>query len=578
MENPGQTPLQKFSQVFSGRDAVRYWRSPLVLLSLATILALFLFLNKAFHIDDPLFIWTAQHIRQNPINFYDFDVNWYGNKMRASEVIKNPPIASYYIALVTSVVGWGEHGLHLAFLVPAIAAILGCYVLARYYCTRPALAALGVLFTPAFLVSSSTIMCDTMMLAFWVWALVFWQKGIHSDRFGFLLLAGLLAGICALTKYFGVCLLPLMLVDGILKKRTIGLWVAALFVPVAFVGGYEWHSRVLYGHGLFFDAAGYATEFGRSNLLIYALIGLAFTGGCILTPICYSHLIYNRWTIGAGLVAGTVLAFLLVKAPPLRLTREISSDNLSLAATQLAAFAIVGVGALSLCAIDLWQKRDANSVVLFLWVVGTFVFAAFLNWTTNARSVLPMVPAVSFLLMRRIDSRFGPASRHFEPRLFWLLLPAAAAAFFVTHADAWLANSARSAAYLLHEKTKKDFAKVWFEGHWGFQYYMELLGATPLDMKSSMLYTGEQLVVPSNSPNVASFSKDVSLQTVLQTTPRTFVTTMDRAVGAGFYASAWGPLPFAFGQPRPERYELFTVTRGIRFVPSKHRKPTGERE
>jgi hypothetical protein len=29
---------------------------------------------------------------------------------------------------------------------------------------------------------------------------------------------------------------------------------------------------------------------------------------------------------------------------------------------------------------------------------------------------------------------------------------------------------------------------------------------------------------------------------------------MSQPLGAGFYASVWGPLPFAFGEVPPERY------------------------
>ena len=39
------------------------------------------FLPKAFNIDDPIFIWTAKHIHMDPVNFYNFTVNWNGFEM-----------------------------------------------------------------------------------------------------------------------------------------------------------------------------------------------------------------------------------------------------------------------------------------------------------------------------------------------------------------------------------------------------------------------------------------------------------------------------------------------------------------
>src|SRR5262249_34187791 len=143
----------------------------LILLCVATFAP---FVNKAFHIDDPLFLWTAQQIQTHPADFYGFNVNWHRTEQPMSVVMKNPPLAAYYIALVGSLFGWKEITLHLAFLPWAVGAVLATYHLAQRFCSRPLLAAMATLLTPVFLVSSSTIMCDTMMLCLWLWAMVFW--------------------------------------------------------------------------------------------------------------------------------------------------------------------------------------------------------------------------------------------------------------------------------------------------------------------------------------------------------------------------------------------------------------------
>src|SRR5262249_24581433 len=98
-------------------------RQRLLLLGLACASCLVPFVNKPFHIDDPLFLWAAQHIEKHPLDFYGFQVNWYFSEMPMAEVTKNPPLGSYYIALASTLLGWSEMGLHLAFLPPAIGAI-----------------------------------------------------------------------------------------------------------------------------------------------------------------------------------------------------------------------------------------------------------------------------------------------------------------------------------------------------------------------------------------------------------------------------------------------------------------------
>src|SRR5688500_14225416 len=85
----------------------------LALLCALTAAALLPFINKAYHIDDPLFLWAAQHITAHPLDFYGFAVNWYGSAMPMSEVMKNPPLTSYYQALIGAVAGWSEPIIHL---------------------------------------------------------------------------------------------------------------------------------------------------------------------------------------------------------------------------------------------------------------------------------------------------------------------------------------------------------------------------------------------------------------------------------------------------------------------------------
>ena len=55
-------------------------------------------------------------------------------------------------------------------------------------------------------------------------------------------------------------------------------------------------------------------------------------------------------------------------------------------ASQLALFAIGGCSVLALTASALWRWRDADSLLLAAWVLGTLIFAGRINWSVNARS------------------------------------------------------------------------------------------------------------------------------------------------------------------------------------------------
>ena len=66
---------------------------------------------------------------------------------------------------------------------PALALVVGTYRLGLR-CTRlPLLATLAALFTPGVLVSATSVMCDTTMAAFWIWAVVIGLKVRAASEF-----------------------------------------------------------------------------------------------------------------------------------------------------------------------------------------------------------------------------------------------------------------------------------------------------------------------------------------------------------------------------------------------------------
>jgi hypothetical protein len=181
------------------------------------------------------------------------------------------------------------------------------------------------------------------------------------------------------------------------------------------------------------------------------------------------------------------------------------------------------------------------------------------NWTVNARSLLPLIPAAGILLARRMES-YGVLPR--RDRILGLIAPLAAAgliSIWVTWGDARLANSARRAAQNVRDHAGADVANVSFEGHWGFQYYMERLGFHPVDFASYRVGKGQVIVIPENNCNLESIPPEfVELQSSFSFDMNTGVTTTSDSMGAGFYADVWGPLPFAFGRVPAE---LYTVVR-----------------
>jgi len=267
---------------------------------LAALILLLPFLDKAFHIDDPLFVWIAKHIQSHPADPYGFRDNWGIESTGVWSETQNPPLGSYYMALAALLVGWSEKALHLVFLIPTIAAVLGTYALGLKLCTKPFLAGLCALATPAFLVSTNTVMCDTMMLAFWVWSIALWMRGIEKDERISLASSAMFVTLCALTKYYGISLVGLFFIYTLAKKRRLGSWLVYLLVPIAALIWYEFTTETLYGIGLFSKAGRYAfdsqTDSGK-GIVLKGLIGLSFTGGCLAVVFFYLPFLWRRRTV-----------------------------------------------------------------------------------------------------------------------------------------------------------------------------------------------------------------------------------------------------------------------------------------
>src|SRR5260370_21376260 len=85
---------------------------------------------------------------------------------------------------------------------PALALILGTYRLAKHFTRFPLLAGLATVLTPGILVSACSVMCDTMMLALWVWAVILWIEGLEARKAWYLAGSGVLISAGPLTDDF----------------------------------------------------------------------------------------------------------------------------------------------------------------------------------------------------------------------------------------------------------------------------------------------------------------------------------------------------------------------------------------
>jgi hypothetical protein len=193
-----------------------------------------------------------------------------------------------------------------------------------------------------------------------------------------------------------------------------------------------------------------------------------------------------------------------------------------------------------------------------------------MNWSITSRTILPMAPAVVILLIRQSSAAVAAAVTggrglpilplRTAAATCWPLLPAALVSLLVTAADYKLADTARFASKSFQNRFRNEPGTVWFEGHWGFQYYMEHWKAKPLDRIERRIISGDVLIVPLSNTNVSPTPPVPTTGPPEQLNyPQSLLATMSPGMRAGFYSSKWGSLPWVFSRIPPEQYLIFRV-------------------
>lgn len=539
-------PSSKSASVVTGT------RKQLVWLVLVVVAVLLPFLNRAFHVDDPLFVWMAEQITRHPLDPYGFKLNWAGFAQPMTDVMQNPPLCSYYIAAAASILGWSEPALHAAFLLWAVISVLGTFLLARRFCPNPFAAALLTLFTPVFLISATTIMCDVMMLALWIWAIEFWLSALERKQQWRFLLSVLLISAAALTKYFAIALVPLLAAYTLVRDRRFTLPLAWLLIPVAVLSNYDFCTEQRYGHALFSGAIGLSaaiTSGTRLPRLANALIGLTFIGGCFFTAVFFWPLYSKRLLVSA-------LFVFLVLAAGLRFF-VISWHYLEAAEAPVwlegGFFATVAVGILVLAVADFMRRRNSEALLLLLWITGTFFFSSFLNWSVTGRTLLPAAPAVAILAIRQVGQW---QSR----RILYCLAGAAICTLLITISDYRDADCDRVAAHYFQQHYSSAPRRLWFQGHSGFQYYMQKWGAIIYDRNAPQVAPGDLVAGAFSDVQAYRFpDEQITMEERLRLRAFPFLGVSTLGGGASFYSSFGGPLPWIVNNVPPHRYYCFIV-------------------
>ena len=185
------------------------------------------------------------------------------------------------------------------------------------------------------------------------------------------------------------------------------------------------------------------------------------------------------------------------------------------------------------------------------------MFSAFLNWTVTARTMLPLVPAAAILVSRFLD-RPDHSGKSSTVQRALVIIPTAIVALVVTTADYLQANAVRRSVETIVENHRDEKDRLLFTGHWGFQYYMMRHGIESMEISRTAFKPGDLLAVPVIAARANLPPEDIAPRSYEVLAPKLkWAATMSHHVGAGFYASNFGPLPYVFGKVAPESVGVY---------------------
>ena len=148
----------------------------------------------------------------------------------------------------------------------------------------------------------------------------------------------------------------------------------------------------------------------------------------------------------------------------------------------------------SLALLDiLWvaiQRRDRNRLALWVWLFPAITVVVYVH--LSSKYLLPSMPAVAVLLAGLI-----PEAR---PGMVRWLFPSVAVAgtvlgVLILLGVRDLATIERRAVTDLVEPYTRAGQRVWFAGHWGFQWYAEHAGALPATLGPPAPQPGDIVVI-----------------------------------------------------------------------------------
>jgi hypothetical protein len=509
---------------------------PAAILAAALLLP---FHDKAFTIDDTLFLHQAEHLLTDPLHPTAFAMAWTESPwpQRMSAIMPSGPVMAYLLVPCVVAGGreWIGHVTQLVLFTIGLWATASLAIRLGLSSTSAGFASFVVVATPAALAMTSTCMPDTPAMAFGVLGVeraVAWrdERRLHQ-----LFVAALALALAALARphlalVWGVATLLVGWRDAL--PAAIAPILVAVFTlvtrdPEASASG----------------ALGAISKFSGLEHVLSGTIAF-FTHWSLALPLGIPWLVLHpkrmaRRPVLYVAAAAAVTALVMAKARQPIL---------------VGAAAGIGLAAIWDVLDDARRRGDRTRLALGVWLLVPAPIVLYQH--LPPKYLVASAPAVAILLASELEQRTEATRRRFAAAIICV---GVGLGVLIVRADAQFADVGRIAVRELIAPNIAAGHRVWFDGHWGFQWYAEKAGATCMTAAPPRPAIGDLAV--SNEHTGAAVEALFPNAAVLDTVVRggSGGRVMSFALGAGFYNNAWGYLPWAWGDDFIDRYALWRL-------------------
>lgn len=533
---------------------------PALLLSAVILLP---HLGKAFTIDDTIFLREARHALTDPLHPTAFDLLWDVEVERVSQVVPSGPIQAWLLvpALRAADQERAAHLIMLAVLWVGIVAAVGLARRLRLDGAGMTVVGLLVAASPAVLGMAATAMPDVTVMTLGTAGLerlVAWQQDRRRHQVA---AAVLLLGITPLARSHGLLLLGVaaMLlvwaspVPRRWRERLPRLWpvaaAGALMLGIVFVTrdpGPAAGNVVSAAAGLSSASTTRLTK-NLAGFLVHWVLTMTFAVPWV--ALRWREMARSRWVVGAAVVGLAVAAYVA----------RSRATNFYWALVPVAG---LGAAALADALREARALRRVEDLALWCWLLIGLVALPYVQ--LPAKYLVASAPAAAILVARAAGRARGMFPR---VALGLTLVVGASLGLAIIRADAALSGMSKWAVEKLIEPRVAAGEKVWFVGHWGFQWYAENAGARPVSLSTQFPSAGDTVVVSAgSSPSEKvlkrlrrDFPDAVPLDRLTDTTRGGRVMNVRRKVG--FFSNGHGALPWTWSRAPLDEFTVWQLVR-----------------